>query len=218
MSRFRSTIVRLLKAQVPGFWPPERMPLVSPIQRPPSRIPESLSRPRSRPSAPVPAMMLTAAGLELIGSEPRLCVSVPAAGDAASVVGTGWCRAGIAFQRIDGGNRRRGSVSALGGQVRAFRNAGSGPAPADADVRFNQRLMGRQFARRLRNEGRRRGKPDDSGTPAVGGPAASAGGAVGAGSSPRTWPTASTAATTISQRGRISSPYSGGDYKALARK
>ena len=88
MSRFRSRIVRLLRAHVPGFWPPDRMPLVSPIQRPPSRIPESLSRPSSRPSAPVPAMMLTAAGLALIGSDPRLCDSAPPAVAAAAVAGS----------------------------------------------------------------------------------------------------------------------------------
>src|SRR5262249_55586294 len=79
-SRFRSMMVRLLRPHRPGFWPPERTPLASPSQRPPSRTPVSLSRPRARPSAPVPVMMFTAAGLPLIGSDPRR--SPPASGGA----------------------------------------------------------------------------------------------------------------------------------------
>ena len=65
---------------------------------------------------------------------------------------------------------------------------GTGSWSWDGDVRPNQRLMGRQLARRLRSEGRGRGDPDDSEALAMGGSAASACVAVGAGSFARTCP------------------------------
>ena len=81
-------IVRLFRARLSRILPPDSDPLVSPIQMPPSRIPIPRQN-RGPAQPPVPAMIFVAAGLELIGTDPRLCDSTPPALAAARSLAAG---------------------------------------------------------------------------------------------------------------------------------
>ena len=167
----------------------------------------------SRPSAPVPGDNIDG---RRVGTD-RLRASAlanrrPVAGDAASALEPGlMCRQRPPAVLSAGAAVPGWSVTSP--RTSVFSAPRVGTASRDGEVRFNQRLKGRQFARRLRTEGRRGRNPDESGTLAMGGSAASASVTVGAGSSPLALPTTSAVATTVIQRGRISSPYCGGEYE-----